>query len=49
MCRKSVLHGCCVLAFGLGLLVGHCIESWFVCICGGILLIFFGLGMMRQK
>ena len=29
MCRKNHLHGCCMLAFGLGLIIGHCLESWF--------------------
>ena len=36
MCRKNHLHGCCCLFFGLGLIVGHCVSSWFVCCCGGI-------------
>ncbi len=49
MCRKNHLHGCCLLAFGLGLLVGYCLESWFLCCCGGVGLIVFGLCVMKQK
>ena len=30
-----------MLAFGLGLIIGHCLESWFLCCCGGIILLIF--------
>lgn len=49
MCRKNRLHGCCLLFFGLGLLVGHCLESWFLCCCGGLVLIVLGICVMRQR
>lgn len=49
MCRKNYLHGCCVLVFGLGLITGHCLESWFLCCGGGIALIVLGLCIMRKK
>lgn len=49
MCRKSHLHGCCLLAFGLGLMVGHCLESWFFCCFGGFVLIILGFCVMRKK
>ena len=39
MCRRNYLRGCCALAFGLGLMVGYCLESWFFCCCGGVALI----------
>jgi len=49
MCRKTYLRGCCLAFFGLGLIFGHCLESWFVCCGGGIVLILLGLTVMRQK
>lgn len=49
MCRKSYLRGCCILFFGLGLLVGYSLESWFLCCCGGFVLVVMGLFGMRQK
>lgn len=49
MCRKSHLRGCCVICFGFGLLVGHCLESWFFCCFGGLVLILLGFGLLRGK
>ena len=49
MCRKSRLHGCCILFFGLCVIVGHCLESWFLCCCGGIVLIVLGLCVMKRR
>lgn len=49
MCRKNYLHGCCLAAFGLGLIVGHCLESWLLCCCGGTGLLIFGFCVMRKK
>lgn len=49
MCRKSHLHGCCILCFGLGLICGHCLESWFFCCLGGFALIILGLCVMRKR
>ncbi|HIR30473.1 MAG TPA: hypothetical protein IAB83_00465 [Candidatus Faecousia faecavium] len=49
MCRKNHLHGCCIMAFGAGLIVGHCLESWFLCCCGGAALMILGLWVLRQK
>ena len=49
MCRKNHLHGCCMLAFGIGLIVGHCLESWFLCCCGGVGLIVLGFCVMRRR
>lgn len=49
MCRKSHLHGCSVLFFGLGLMVGHSLESWFLCSIGGLLIIFLGICIMRRR
>ena len=49
MCRRQYLLGCIMLGFGLGMLLGHCLESGFLCVCGGTVLVFFGLGSMRRK
>ena len=49
MCRKNRLHGCCILFFGLGLIIGHCLESWFLCCCGGIALIVLGICVMKKR
>lgn len=48
MCRKKVLQGCCCLSFGFGLMLGHALESWFLCSCGGLVLLIFGLVLMKQ-
>lgn len=49
MCRRNHLHGCCILCFGLGLIVGHCLESWFFCCCGGIGLVVLGIFVSRRR
>ena len=49
MCRRQQLLGCVMLGFGLGLMIGHCLESWFVCSCGGIVFVFLGCGGLRRK
>ena len=36
MCRRNQMWGCCLIAFGLGLLIGLCLESSFICGCIGI-------------
>lgn len=48
MCRKNRLHGLCILCFGLGLIVGHCLQSWLLC-CGGVVLIGFGFVVSRRR
>ena len=49
MCRKNHLQGCCLSAFGLGLLIGNCMESGFWCFWGGVGLILFGLCVLRKR
>ena len=49
MYRKNYLHGCCLAAFGLGLAVGHCLESWLLCCFGGMCLVGFGFCVLRKK
>ncbi|MDO5399981.1 MAG: hypothetical protein Q4F17_03250 [Eubacteriales bacterium] len=49
MCRKKHLQGCCCIVFALGVMIGHSLESWFLCCCGGIVLIVLGLCIIRQR
>lgn len=48
MCRQNQLWGCCVIAAGLGVLVGICLESGFLAGFLGISLIFAGLCVLRK-
>ena len=36
MCRKRDLHCYCLFCFGLGVLFGRWVESWFLCGCVAI-------------
>ena len=49
MYRQNCLRGCCLSAFGIGLLAGHCMESWLLCCGGGLLLVILGFFVMRKK
>ena len=49
MCRRRYLHGCCSLCFGLGVMIGYCLESWFLCSFGGFALIVLGAVIMCRK
>jgi len=37
------------MAFGLGLLVGKCLTSAFLCNCGGAALLIAGFWLLRRK
>ncbi len=49
MCRKNRLQGGCLACLGAGLILGHCLESWFLCCCGGVALICLGLSVMGRR
>ena len=49
MCRKNQLCGCALLTFGLGLLVGMCLESGFFCFFVGIAIMCLGCWCMKRK
>ncbi len=49
MCRRSHLRGWCLIALGLGLMIGHCMESWLLCSFGGFCLVILGLCVLRKK
>ena len=48
MCRKKQMHGFCCLCFGLGLMVGCWLESWFLCSVGGLALILLGMTLAKR-
>lgn len=49
MCRRNQLLGYIILGFGLGLLVGQCLESGFLCTCAGVALVFTGICGLSKK
>ncbi len=49
MCRRHQLYGWMLVAFGLGLLIGQCVENGFVSSCVGVGIVVIGLGVMRKK
>lgn len=49
MCRKNQLQGACLMAFAVGLMVGHSLESWFLCCCGGLTVLVFGFVVFRRR
>ena len=49
MCRKKVMQGCCCLCFGLGMMMGYALESWFWCSVGGLGLLFLGLMLLKSR
>lgn len=48
MCRQNSLYGGCLLAFGLGVLVGTWLKSGLVCHLFGITLIVLGFFVIRK-
>ncbi len=48
MCRHNQLWGCCLLSFGVGLLVGAWLESSVLCVLLGIGLVFGGLCVAKR-
>jgi len=49
MCRKKYMQGWCLVALGLGLILGHCLESWLLCCGGGAGVILLGFLVMQQR
>ena len=48
MCRQNLLYGGCLLAFGLGVLLGAWMKSGFVCNLIGLGLIGLGVCVLRR-
>ena len=49
MCRRNQLLSYVLLGFGVGLMIGHCLESWFICTCGSMVFLILGFGGLRGK
>lgn len=49
MYRKNHLRGCCIVCFGLGLILGHCLESWLLCCFGGLVLMGLGVCVLKKR
>ena len=49
MCRRSLLLAYVMLGLGLGILIGYCLESWFLCTFGSAALLILSFGSMRRK
>ena len=49
MCRRNQLWGCCMIALGLGLLIGLCIASGLVGGCLGVGAVVLGLCLIQRK
>lgn len=49
MCRRNQLRGCCLIALGLGMLLGHCLESLLICVAIGLGALVLGFGICRQR
>ena len=49
MCRRNKMWGLILVAFGLGLLIGQCLERGFWCSTGSLTILVVGISVMRQK
>lgn len=49
MCRKNQLCGSALITFGLGLLVGLCLESGFFCVLVGFLIMGLGCWCCKRR
>ena len=49
MCRRNQLYGWILMAFGLGLLIGRCLDGSLLSGFAAFLIICAGLWVMRQK
>jgi hypothetical protein len=49
MCRKNQLSGCALMAFGLGMMVGMCLESGFFGFLVSIIIIGLGAWCAGKK
>ncbi len=48
MCRHNQLWGAVLIAFGIGVMVGTCLEGGFWCTCFAVGMAVIGFGVMRR-
>ena len=49
VCRKRYLHGFCMIALGIGILLGTWISSVFLCVLLGLMLMTIGCCVLRGR
>lgn len=49
MCRKREAQGLCLICFSLGMLTGHCIGRWLLCMAVSIGLMALGAVLLKRK
>lgn len=49
MCRRNYLQGCCTVCFAVGLILGHCLDSWLLCCGGGSAMVVLGVWIIRRR
>jgi len=49
MRRRNQQLSYLMVGFGLGLMIGHCLESWLICTCGGVVFLILGFGGTWRK
>lgn len=49
MCRRNQGLAYVMLGFGVGLMIGHCLESWIICSCGSVVFLVLGFGGVWRK
>ena len=49
MCRKNRARGWALLALGLGILGGFCIDSWLLCAFLGLGFLGLGICLMKRR
>ena len=49
MWRKNQVCGCALIAFGLGILIGSCLQTGFFCFFGGFGIIALGCWCAKKK
>lgn len=49
MCRRNQLRGALAIGAGLGLILGYSLDSWILCVLGGLGLLGLGILLMRRN
>ena len=49
MCRKNQMRGGCLICLGVGILLGQWVQSVFLCVAGGLLLLCLGCCLLRKR